>query len=167
MADLLDKVTTEMQNHEEPDTKLFAEHLLAANLKYIYDRIEQKRYFKISGKDLPLAIRDVVLFLTGLMNRSKQTDYFNKYNHILIKMIYLQYQQQNSSYNEMIQHGITLHEGLTDFKNKTLVEYENGSLKWINEVMSKCGVIAAGAACTKAYADEYRCQETGISVSQS
>ncbi len=143
IADLLAKISTELQNHEEADTKLFAEHLLAINLKYIYDRIEQKRYFKISAKDLPIAIRDVVLFLTGLMNRSKQTDYYSRYNHILIKMIYLQYQQQNSSYNEMIQHGITLHEGITDFKNQELVEYDNGSLKWINEVMSKCGIIAA------------------------
>ncbi len=143
LSDSLAKISAELQNHDEPDTKLFAEHLLATNLKYIYDRIEQKRHFKISGKDLPIAIRDVVLFLTGLMNRSKQTDYYSRYNHILIKMIYLQYQQQNSSYNEMIQHGITLHEGIADFKNQELVEYENGSLKWINEVMGKCGIIAA------------------------
>jgi hypothetical protein len=42
----------------------------------------------------------------------------------------------------MIQHGITLHKNY-DFHNKTLEEFDNGSLKWIEEVMKKCGVIAS------------------------
>ncbi|MBI9035131.1 MAG: hypothetical protein JEZ03_11730, partial [Bacteroidales bacterium] len=73
---------------------------------------------------------------------SKQTDYYEKYNHILIKLINLDFQRQNSEINEMIQHGFTLYKDF-EMQNNGLEQFENGKLNWINKLLSRCGVVAA------------------------
>ncbi|MBN2010218.1 aminotransferase class I/II-fold pyridoxal phosphate-dependent enzyme [candidate division KSB1 bacterium] len=140
---LAERLSNQLSNHKEADTRLFVEHLLPDLLLDIYKSIDQKRQFKIDETMLKVNVRMNVLYLTGLLNQSRHTDYYSEYNHILIRMILLEYERQNSSDNELIQHGYSLYTNITDFKNKTLTDYENGSLKWINDVMTKCGVIAA------------------------
>ena len=82
-----------------------------------------------------------MLFI-NIINKTRSTEYYDKYTHSLIKFVESEFKQQNSSINEIIQHGITLQKNY-DFHNKVLEEFDGGSLKWIEEVMKKCGVIAA------------------------
>jgi hypothetical protein len=96
----------------------------------------------VGTADLPETVRTQVLFLTGRMNATRSTDLFTRYNHYISRMIQYEYLPQNSSINEMIQHGYSLH---TNFKMDNLLSRspEFSELRWINRVMEQCGVIAA------------------------
>ncbi|MDX1701582.1 MAG: hypothetical protein R3250_13235, partial [Melioribacteraceae bacterium] len=107
----------------------------------ILEALKNKDY-KITQSELHHNVREIVLFFVGIINKTRSTEYYDKYTHTLIKFIETEFKQQNSSINEMIQHGITLHRNY-DFKNDALANYDNGSLIWIDEVMKKCGVIAS------------------------
>jgi hypothetical protein len=105
-------------------------------LNYIF----RKQDIKVEAKNLKLVSQKVVLFYIEIINRTTGSNYYDKYNHSLIKLIETEFKQQNSSYNEMIQHGISLYRNF-EISNK-LSSYENGNLSWINNLMSSCGVIA-------------------------
>jgi hypothetical protein len=96
----------------------------------------------VTRKDLPETVRKMVLFLTGRMNATRSTDLFTRYNHYLTRAVKYEFLPQNSSVNEMIQHGYALHTG---FKMENVLSKKPAykDLRWINKVMEACGVIAA------------------------
>jgi hypothetical protein len=96
----------------------------------------------VTRKELPETVRKMVLFLTSRMNATRSTDHFTRYNHYLTRAVQYEYLPQNSSVNEMIQHGYALHTG---FKMENLLSKKPAfkDLRWINKVMEACGVIAA------------------------
>jgi len=51
-----------------------------------------------------------------------------------------EFAQQNSAINEMVQHGITIHDNYS-LKDHPLENFDNGRLKWIADIMSQTGVI--------------------------
>ena len=146
VTELNRRIEFQVARHKEPDTHLFAEHLLSDLFQDVFDIVLVKRHFKIDATELKRSVRKMVLYLTRLMNRSHRTDYYNAYNHILIRVLALKYSPQKSSQNEMIQHGYSLYTQVDSFKNKALQTFENGSLQWINDIMRKCGVIASEQA---------------------
>jgi hypothetical protein len=95
-----------------------------------------------AARELPEMARTQVLFLTGRMNATRSTESFTRYNHYLIKAIQYEYLPQNSSINEMIQHGYSLHTGFS-MENLIAKNAEYKDLRWINKIMEACGVIAA------------------------
>ncbi|MBK7980951.1 MAG: aminotransferase class I/II-fold pyridoxal phosphate-dependent enzyme [Ignavibacteriae bacterium] len=128
------------------EVKLFTEEfifeILTHEIILMIDDIYRYKYEKVTQDKLHQIARDIILFFVKIINKTRSTEYYDKYTHTLIKFVETQYRQQNSSINEMIQHGITLHKNY-EFSNKTLDSFEEGSLKWIEEVMKKCGVIAS------------------------
>ncbi len=134
---------------DDEEVKLISENLIfqiaPKEFDELADEIFAQKDIKIKADDLAQATRKIVLFFKDIINMTKGTDYYNKYTHSLIKMIETEFAKQNSSVNEMIQHGITIHKDF-EIKNKTLKTYKNGELNWINDIMSKCGVIASERA---------------------
>jgi hypothetical protein len=142
----LEKYFSNIEKRKDYEVKLFVEEftfdLLYEEIENVIDEISNQKDLKITQEELHKTVRDVVLFFINIINKTKATEYYEKYTHSLIKFIETEFKQQNSSINEMVQHGITLHKNY-DFHNKTLEGFDGGSLKWIEEVMKKCGVIAA------------------------
>ncbi len=140
-----ERLRKQLKEHDEADTRLFVDNILPQQLHYLIDSSLYRRNFKIGEAEIKTRSRKIILFLTGLINHSKQTDYYERYNHILIKLLNLDFQRQNSEVNEMIQHGFTL---FKDFEmvNKELEDFEGGKLNWINKLLTRCGVVAAEQA---------------------
>jgi hypothetical protein len=136
-----DKVKLLLSKIEDKDeeVKLFNEEyifsIVKEELKEITDNLYRLKDVKITPSSLHDEVRAVCLLFIELINKTKSTEYYNKYNHTLIKFVETMFKKQNSSVNEMIQHGITLH------KNFEMNKNINASLPWINKLMTKCGVI--------------------------
>ncbi|MDR0509567.1 MAG: aminotransferase class I/II-fold pyridoxal phosphate-dependent enzyme [Rikenellaceae bacterium] len=131
---------------EEGEIRMFTEEfvtsILPTELKDISDYIMRKRDIKIAESEIYDVSRKVVRFYVGLIRRTKGTDYYNRYTHTLVRMVETAFRKQNSSVNEMVQHGISLYRNF-EMENRTLSEFEGGRIGWINELMSKCGVISS------------------------
>jgi hypothetical protein len=134
--EFLYKKVTETDDRE---SRLLAEEfmfsILKEELKAITHNILQAKDNKISQDALHTESRAMALFFIELINKTKSTEYYSGYAHTLIKFIETTFRQQNSSINEMIQHGITIH------KNFTMETNSDSTLNWVNKVMTKCGVI--------------------------
>ena len=115
--------------------------LIEEDVDDIISYIWRKKDIKISENELHKVTQKVVLFFIELINRTKSTQYYEKYTHVLIKIVETEFKRQNSSFNEMIQHGFTIYKQYNT-KNNTLQKYNRGELNWINDVMRKCGVIS-------------------------
>ncbi|MFO8001399.1 MAG: aminotransferase class I/II-fold pyridoxal phosphate-dependent enzyme [Marinilabilia sp.] len=130
---------------DDADLKIFTENILTDILPQevddIMNYIIRKKDIKVDDTRLKEVTHKVVSFLVLLQNLSKGTDYYHKYSHTLIKVLETYFKRQNSDVNEMIQHGITLYRNF-EIKDKSLKEFNGGSLNWINEMMTKCGVIS-------------------------
>ena len=142
----INNLTKNIGDLEDIEIRLISEKLifdlLENELIEIINNIIEHKNHKITQSNLLTSVREIVLFFIFIINKTRSTEYYDKYAHSLIKFIESDFKQQNSSINEMIQHGITLHKDY-NFKNKSLEEFDGGSLKWIEEVMKKCGVIAS------------------------
>ena len=144
---LLERLQVYMEKiarYEDEEARLYVEDLVTRvmpdDIHRIIKEIEEYRDIKITEEHLHDEIRDVVLFITGLMNRTKNNEYYKKYNHFLIKLTEAFFRRQHSALNEMIQHGIAIYR---NFKpDNKLVTWNKGSLNWINSLLSRCGVIA-------------------------
>ena len=140
----LQYLNDKIQNTEDFEVRMIREEVLLSifenELDEILDYIFRQKFTKVSQDKLHNVTRKVVLFFIGLMNITKGTQYYEKYTHLLVKMVEIKYRKQNSRINEMIQHGISIYR---NFKMKNgLDKYNDGKLNWINELMTKCGVIA-------------------------
>ncbi len=145
VIDKLAYLQNKIDNTEDDELKIFTENLLTdilpREVNDILDFIIRKKDIKISEDDLHKVTLKVVNFIINIQNLTKGTNYYQRYAHILIKVVEILFRKQNSDVNEMIQHGITLFRNF-EMEDKTLEEFEEGSLKWINELMTKCGVIS-------------------------
>ncbi|MFA8299550.1 MAG: aminotransferase class I/II-fold pyridoxal phosphate-dependent enzyme [Hyphomicrobiales bacterium] len=135
----------EVRNAHSEDVQIHVEkslsNIITGELSSILDHILRKKDIKVNEADIHQVTQRVVVFLIAILNRSKGTTYYNKYIHTLIKVVESEFMRQNSNINEMIQHGITLYKNFGD--GKTLLEtWEDGQLKWISDIMNKCGVIS-------------------------
>ncbi len=135
----------QIDKRDDANLKIFTENILTEILPQevddIMNYITRKKDIKVDETRLSDVVPKVVGFLVLLQNLSKGTDYYHKYTHTLIKVLDTRFRHQKSSVNEMIQHGITLFRNFK-IKDKSLEEFNGGSLKWINEMMTKCGVIS-------------------------
>ncbi|MGE5351281.1 MAG: aminotransferase class I/II-fold pyridoxal phosphate-dependent enzyme [Acidobacteriota bacterium] len=135
----IDMLSKKLSENDDAEVKLFTEDfvygILQGEIQEITRSILTLKDNKITQDKLHDEIRASALFFIELMNKTKATEYYNRYNHTLIKFTEAMFLRQNSSINEMIQHGITLHK---DFKIESPLE---GDLEWVARVMSKCGVI--------------------------
>jgi hypothetical protein len=116
-------------------------NILPNEVKDILNFIIRKKDIKVSDTELHIVTQKVVNFILEMQNLTKGTNYYRKYAHTLIKLVETRFRGQNSGVNEMVQHGVTLYRNYK-MKNNTLEEFKNGKLKWINEVMTKCGVVS-------------------------
>ncbi len=133
-----------ISEEKDEEMKMLKENIIFSIMEEefndIVSYIWRKKDIKISEENLHLVTQKVVLFFIELINKTKGTLYYKKYTHVLIKVVETEFKKQNSSFNEMIQHGITIHRWYKPEKN-ILNEYNNGELSWITDVMSKCGVV--------------------------
>lgn len=131
---------------DDDEMRMFAEdfvaNILPMELKEINNYIMRKRDIKVAEEEIHKVSRRAVLFLVSLIKRTKGTDYYNRYTHIMIRLVETAFRKQNSSVNEMVQHGISIYKNF-EMKDKTLDTFEEGKLSWINELMRKCGVISS------------------------
>jgi hypothetical protein len=93
-------------------------------------------------KELHKESRAVSMMLIDIINNTRATEYYSRYTHALLRFVETVYKAQNSGINEMIQHGVTVYKDF-EMKSDALETYNNGSLKWIKDVMTKCGVISS------------------------
>jgi hypothetical protein len=134
-----------IDNTGDDELKIFTENLLTEilpqELDDILNYIIRKKDIKVASEKLLEVTQKVVNFVVNIQNLTKGTDYYQKYAHTLIKVVEMHFRRQNSSVNEMIQHGITLYRNF-EMTDKTLETHEKGALSWINELMTKCGVVS-------------------------
>ena len=131
---------------EDGEVRMFTEEFVASTmpmqLQELSDYIMRKRDIKIAESEIYSVTRKVVRFYLSMIKRTRGTDYYNRYAHTLIRIVETAFRKQNSSVNEMVQHGISLYKGF-EMENKALETFEDGRISWINELMSKCGVISS------------------------
>ena len=118
----------------------FLQKTLPAEIEDLWNQVVESGMQNIEVDSLHSEIRLFTLFLINLTNQTKNNEYYDRYTHSVIKLTEAEFAQQNSAINEMIQHGISLHQNY-DIKNHPLEKYNNGSLKWIAEIMRECGVV--------------------------
>lgn len=116
--------------------------IFADECRFAWESSQKAADSLIPRKDLPEMVRKMVLFLTGRINATRSTDLFTRYNHYVTKMVQYEFLPQNSSVNEMIQHGYALHTGFR-MDNVLAKKPAWKDLRWINRIMEECGVIAA------------------------
>lgn len=122
-------------------TEEIIEAMIPTQLSEISSYIMRKRSIKIAESEIYAVARKVVRFYTSLIKRTKGTDYYNRYAHTLVRLVETMFRRQNSSFNEMVQHGVSLYKGF-EHEDRSLETFENGKIAWINELMRKCGVIS-------------------------
>jgi hypothetical protein len=76
-----------LEIHDEPDTRLYSESLVASEIKVLIEKIIQRASFKLNEEHILSEARKISLYLTYSLNRSRNTQSYNRFNHILIKML--------------------------------------------------------------------------------
>lgn len=123
-------------------TEEFITEILPSELQEISNYIMRRKDIKIAEEEIHKVSRKVVLFFISMIKRTKGTDYYKRYTHTLVRMVETAFMKQNSSVNQMVQHGISIYRHF-DMENRALETYNNGSVSWINTLMAKCGVISS------------------------
>ena len=123
-------------------TEEFVSSILPMELQELSNYIMRKKDIKIAENEIYAVSRKVVRFYISLIKRTRGTDYYRRYAHTIVRLVETAFKKQNSSVNEMVQHGISIYKGF-DMENKTLETFAGGRINWINELMSKCGVISS------------------------
>ena len=139
-----DKITSCDDSELKMFTEEFVNDIMPAQLRDINRYIMRKKDIKIAEEDIYTVTRKVVHFYISMIKRTKGTEYYSRYAHTLIRLVETAFRKQNSSVNEMIQHGISLYKGF-EMENKEVIEFGEGDNKidWINTLMTKCGVISS------------------------
>ena len=139
----------EIEKLEDLEVKMISENiantLFKAELSKVTSLLAKNSLQKIADADIEKESRKMVLFLNSMLNKAQGTNYYYRYNHFMIKLLTAEFASQNSFKNEMIQHGITIYKDY-EMENKSLETHNNGSLSWLNKVMTRTGVIAAEQA---------------------
>ncbi|MCC7520932.1 MAG: aminotransferase class I/II-fold pyridoxal phosphate-dependent enzyme [Flavobacteriaceae bacterium] len=134
---------------QDAEIQMISQNLLQglseSDFNQLYQEIVSQSQVKIYDDQLYETVRKVSLFLIELLNQTKSTAYYTQYNHTFIKMNLAHFKKQNSSVNEMVQHGLSIYKNYDTSQNE-LTTWNKGSLKWLNDLLSKTGVISAEAA---------------------
>ncbi len=142
----LELYSSYIQNADDDEVKMiidkFVNSIISNDLEGILDEVYAQKDIKITQSLLHQETRAISLMFIDIINRTRATEYYNRYTHTLIRFVETTFRSQNSGINEMIQHGITLYKNF-EMKTDVLETYNNGSLKWIRDVMVKCGVISS------------------------
>ncbi|MEG0467787.1 MAG: aminotransferase class I/II-fold pyridoxal phosphate-dependent enzyme [Mucinivorans sp.] len=123
-------------------TEEIIEEMIPTQLHDISSYIMRKRQIKIAESEIYDVARRVVRFYISMIKRTKGTDYYNRYAHTLVRLVETMFRRQNSSLNEMIQHGVSIYKGF-EMEDHSLETYRGGQIQWINTLMQKCGVISS------------------------
>lgn len=123
-------------------TEEFVLNTMEMQLQELSDYVMRKRDIKIAENEIYSVTRKVVRYYIGLIARTRGTDYYSRYTHTLVRIVETAFRKQNSSVNEMAQHGISLYKGF-EMEDRSLETFEGGRIHWINELMKKCGVISS------------------------
>ena len=130
---------------DDSELRMFREEfigeIMPSQLNEINDYIMRKKDIKVAESEIHRVSRRVVLFYISMIKRTKGTDYYKRYTHIMVRLVETAFMKQNSSVNEMVQHGISVYRNFET--GKTLETYDGGRIGWIGELMRKCGVISA------------------------
>ncbi len=120
----------------------FLKDVFFDDLEFIMNEIIAIKDKKVLQPELHIECREMARMLIDIINKTRSTEYYDKYTHNLIRFVEINYFRQNSAVNEMIQHGISIYKDFDILKNP-LTNHNKGALKWIPELMSRCGVISA------------------------
>lgn len=135
-----------IKNCDDSEIRMFTEEfvssILPMELEELSNYIMRKKDIKIAESEIYAVSRRVVRFYISMIKRTRGTDYYSRYAHTMVRIVETAFKKQNSSVNEMVQHGISLYKGFT-MENKALETFENGKISWINDFMIKCGVISS------------------------
>ncbi len=123
-------------------TEEFIISMMPMQLEELSNYVMRKKDIKIAENEIYAVSRKVVRFYISMIKRTKGTDYYNRYAHTMVRIVETAFKKQNSSVNEMVQHGISIYKGF-EMENKELDRFADGRISWINELMTKCGVIAS------------------------
>lgn len=137
-----DKIDACDDNEIKMFTEEFVSEILPEQLREINRYIMRKKDIKIAEDEIYAVTRKVVRFYISMIKRTKGTDYYNRYAHTLVRLVETAFKKQNSSVNEMIQHGVSIYKNF-EMENKSMDQFADGSVSWINELMTKCGVISS------------------------
>lgn len=141
---MIEALAGHLRDTESGEARLLAGEFLLTSFNYhlsaLWASVEALKNKKVDAAHLHAEARSIVLFLTSAMNKTRSTNRYTEYNHILLRLLEHRFIRQNSSVNEMIQHGYTLHTGFS-MDNAIRTDKRYASLAWINELVEKCGVI--------------------------
>ena len=106
------------------------------------DMILDTRANRVDPKDIHTLVRAAALFYIELANRTRTTEYYDRYVHLLMRFTEVDFRGQNSRRNEMIQHGITVYSGVEP--NADVMDaLKSSGTEWIADLMAKTGVIGS------------------------
>ncbi|MDD3107832.1 MAG: aminotransferase class I/II-fold pyridoxal phosphate-dependent enzyme [Alistipes sp.] len=137
-----DKIVGCDDSEQKMFTEEFVSTILPTELEDLSNYIMRKKDIKIAESEIYAVTRKVVRFYISLIKRTRGTDYYNRYAHTMVRIVETAFKKQNSSVNQMVQHGISLYKDF-EMENKELETFEGGRIGWINTLMSKCGVISS------------------------
>lgn len=115
---------------------------LPREIEEVWTRVLESGEQNIGADDVHKEVRLFTLFVINLMNQTKSNEHYDRYTHSIMRLTEAEFAQQNSAINEMVQHGITIHNNYS-LKDHPLESYDSGRLKWIADIMNQCGVIGA------------------------
>jgi len=145
MINLFDSFNQELNGMSDRESEaLIADFLyrsLPAQWDLIWAEVLQMAHKKLDYSEIHNEIRWFVLFLIKQMNNTKANEHYYPYVHTTMRLAEAEFSQQNSSINEMVQHGISVYQGF-DVQQHQLTQIKNSSLSWIPDLLSRCGVIA-------------------------
>lgn len=135
-----------IKSTEEGELRMFTEEFVISIMREqfaeVSDYIMRKRDIKIAESEIYAVARKVVRFYISMIKRTKGTDYYNRYTHTMVRIVESAFRKQNSSVNEMVQHGISIYRNFGS-SNSDLYKFDDGNISWIGNMMSKCGVISS------------------------
>jgi aspartate/methionine/tyrosine aminotransferase len=145
MTALFESFNQDLKGVNDKEAEALIEDFLYRSLpgqwKLIWVEVLEMAQKKIDYPEIHNEIRWFVLYLIKLMNNTKSNEHYYPYVHTVMRLAEAEFIQQNSSINEMVQHGISVYENF-DVQNHQLTNNKEVQLDWIPDLLSHCGVIA-------------------------
>ncbi|MBN2637482.1 MAG: aminotransferase class I/II-fold pyridoxal phosphate-dependent enzyme [Bacteroidales bacterium] len=143
LKDLLSAVNQQLVALDDSEAEAFIGDFLYKTLpgqwNLIWEEVTAMAGRKVNSDEIHSEIRKFVLFLIRLLNSTKSNEHYYPYVHTVMKRSEVHFLQQNSSINEMIQHGFSVYQHF-DTQKHVLSKSKN-NLQWIPKLLSECGVI--------------------------
>lgn len=144
-------------------TEEFVSSILPMELQELSNYIMRKKDIKIAENEIYAVSRKVVRFYISLIKRTRGTDYYRRYAHTIVRLVETAFKKQNSSVNEMVQHGISIYKGF-DMENKTLETFAGGRIKLDQRIDVEVRCDLFGTTGSGAHSYCHRRQKTRVSI---